>query len=597
MRAILASAALLLSGNAFAQSVDTFDLAGSTFDGQNTLQVGHPHIGWANSYYAGLAFVYANDPLVQVFEDGTENAVVSNQLSTRLAAGYNLDAKARLDVEVPVYPWVGTDQGNSAAFGDIQVGATIPILAYDLDGIGEDGIGFAVIPRLRLPSGSKAAYVGDGFGASLDAAVGGAAGDIGWAANAGVDLSGKEALADSDLEVGSSVDFGAGASYQLDTDYAIGAELDGQFGLGGAGYQTSPIEGHIYTSYGTGEGLGAVLGLGKGLRAGVGAPDFRVILGLSWRDKGQPPDTDGDGIPNATDECPTSAEDMDDFQDSDGCPEADNDNDGIPDAFDLCGLDPEDVDGWQDQDGCPDPDDDKDGLLDAVDECPREPGTEATGGCPDKDGDTVRDSADQCVDEPGPPELNGCPDSDGDRVPDFRDACPDEAADPRIDPRRSDGCPARVFISAKRIEITEKVYFDTGRTTIKKVSHELLDEIAEVLKKHPEIKKVEVAGHTDDVGNDAYNEKLSQGRADSVVKYLVTKGGVGEDRLVAVGYGEARPVESNTTAEGKEKNRRVEFVILEQEGVAEPPKGLKPKRKGEDDEDELPEQIRPERKP
>ncbi len=596
MRAIVAAAAVLLSPSAFAQSVDTFDLAGSTFDGQGTLQVGHPHIGWASSYYTGLAFVYANDPLVQVFEDGTEQAVVSNQLSTRLAAGYNLDAKARLDVEVPVYPWVGTADGNSFAFGDIQVGATVPILAYDLDGVGDDGFGLAIIPRLRLPSGSKAAYVGDGFGASLDAAVGGALGDIGWASNVGVDLSGKEPLADSDLEVGSSFDFGAGASYRLDADYAVGAELDGQVGFGGTGYQTSPVEGHVYTSYGSGEGLGAVLGVGKGLRAGVGAPDFRVILGLSWRDKGAPPDTDGDGLPNATDDCPTSAEDLDGFQDSDGCPEADNDNDGIPDAFDLCGLDPEDVDGWQDQDGCPDPDDDKDGLLDAVDECPREPGSQATGGCPDKDGDTVRDSADQCVDEPGPPALNGCPDGDGDRVPDFRDACPDEAADARIDPRRSDGCPARVFISAKRIEITEMVYFDTGRTSIKSVSFDLLDEIAAILKEHPEIKKIEVAGHTDNVGNDAYNERLSQGRAESVQKYLVDKGGVGADRIVAVGYGEARPVETNDTKEGRELNRRVEFVILEQDGVPEPPK-LGPVKRKKDRAEDGPKEVKPERKP
>jgi len=120
--------------------------------------------------------------------------------------------------------------------------------------------------------------------------------------------------------------------------------------------------------------------------------------------------------------------------------------------------------------------------------------------------------------------------------------------------------PARVTIGEKKLELKEKVFFDTGKTTIKPESDSLLDEVAAVLNDHPEVKHIQVEGHTDNKGSAALNKKLSKGRAEAVKDYLVKKG-VAPDRLSAKGFGPTRPIATNKTAKGREENRRVEFVI------------------------------------
>jgi len=258
---------------------------------------------------------------------------------------------------------------------------------------------------------------------------------------------------------------------------------------------------------------------------------FEGVIGLVDKD------ADDDGFTDDIDECVNEAEDFDDFEDADGCPEVDNDMDGVLDADDDCPLELEDLDEFEDTDGCPDPDNDQDGLADVDDTCPVEAGPEATGGCPDKDGDLV---------------------------PDSRDRCPEKARNPKIAPEKSNGCPAqRVALGAKKIEIYDKVFFETGSAKIKEESNTLLDEIAEVLTENARIKKVQVEGHTDNVGNARFNTKLSEQRAQSVVDYLVGAG-VEEERLVAKGFGPEKPIADNDTDEGKAENRRVEFNIVEQ---------------------------------
>jgi outer membrane protein OmpA-like peptidoglycan-associated protein len=316
--------------------------------------------------------------------------------------------------------------------------------------------------------------------------------------------------------------------------------------------------------------------------------EFTLGLGLHFD---LTKDSDGDGLKDPKDGCPADPEDMDSFEDGDGCPELDNDKDGVPDASDGAPNDAEDPDNFEDADGVPDPDNDKDGFLDADDACPLKEGVETAKGCPDADGDTFRDGQDECPTvfgvaafngcpdtdgdglpdpkdecptEKGEEKAYGCPDTDGDRVPNFRDKCPDKPAAAKINPKKSDGCPSRVFVSADSIVILEKVFFDTGKATIQAKSFGLLDDVAKTLVDNPSIKKIEVQGHTDDVGEAAANEKLSQDRAASVMKYLISKG-VAESSLVAKGYGESKPIADNTTTTGRADNRRVEFVILEQE--------------------------------
>jgi outer membrane protein OmpA-like peptidoglycan-associated protein len=251
----------------------------------------------------------------------------------------------------------------------------------------------------------------------------------------------------------------------------------------------------------------------------------------------KPGDMDGDGILDDVDNCPKEPEDKDGFQDQDGCPDLDNDGDGIPDTADKCPMEPEDHDGYQDEDGCPEPDNDADGLSDRLDHCPNEP--------EDRDGFQDED---------------GCPDPDNDKdgIPDSTDQCPNEFGVP------PDGCPKKynlVVVTEKKIELKQTVYFDFNKATIKPVSFPLLDDVAQAMKDNPKI-KVEVQGHTDSVGDDNYNLKLSQSRAESVRNYLIKKG-ISSDRMAAKGYGENVPIADNRTKEGRDQNRRVEFVITE----------------------------------
>ncbi|MFT3928024.1 MAG: OmpA family protein [Myxococcales bacterium] len=124
--------------------------------------------------------------------------------------------------------------------------------------------------------------------------------------------------------------------------------------------------------------------------------------------------------------------------------------------------------------------------------------------------------------------------------------------------------PKRVEVKADRLEIGEKIQFELDKADIKPESHGLLDEIVQVLSAHPQIKKVDVNGHTDSDGADHYNMDLSDRRAKAVVAYL-TSHGVDAARLTSKGFGESKPIADNSTAAGKEQNRRVEFLITEQD--------------------------------
>ena len=175
-------------------------------------------------------------------------------------------------------------------------------------------------------------------------------------------------------------------------------------------------------------------------------------------------------------------------------------------TIDKCPNEPEDKDGFEDEDGCPDPDNDKDGVLDAADKCPN---------------------------DPGPPDNDGCP-------------------------KKYE----HIVVTQEKIELKQKIFFDTNKATIQPRSFALLDEVASVLKSRPTM-TVRIEGHTDSRGKHEHNMKLSQSRAESVRQHLV---GLGIDlsRMEAKGYGPDQPIETNKTAAGREKNRRVEFFITQQ---------------------------------
>ncbi|HZX97684.1 MAG TPA: OmpA family protein [Myxococcales bacterium] len=181
----------------------------------------------------------------------------------------------------------------------------------------------------------------------------------------------------------------------------------------------------------------------------------------------------------------------------------------------------------------------------------------------DRDGDGVLDEDDLCPEQPGAPELDGCPDDDGDGIPNREDKCPNQPG-----PAENDGCPleaneALVEFGASRILLNDSIHFDTGKDTIRSESFPLLDQVVKILDQHHELQRIRVEGHTDNVGNAAYNKELSARRAASVVRYLIGKG-IAQPRLIPAGYGFEQPIVSNATALGRAKNRRVVFTVLEE---------------------------------
>ena len=227
----------------------------------------------------------------------------------------------------------------------------------------------------------------------------------------------------------------------------------------------------------------------------------------------------------------------------------DTDGDGVYDDEDRCPGTPPGTP--VDARGCP-LDSDNDGVTDDKDRCPGTPaGIQVdAAGCPlDSDGDGVFDYQDLC---PGTPrgqkvDAKGCSlDSDHDGVPDGDDACP--------------GTPAGAKVDAKGCWVLEGVTFDTASAKIRPTSSGRLDRAADVLKSNP-VLRVEVQGHTDNVGRAAYNQKLSEARAKAVRQYLIGKG-VAADRMTAVGYGLNRPTATNDTEQGRAQNRRVELKPL-----------------------------------
>jgi outer membrane protein OmpA-like peptidoglycan-associated protein len=288
-------------------------------------------------------------------------------------------------------------------------------------------------------------------------------------------------------------------------------------------------------------------------------------------------DRDGDGIKDDVDQCPDDPEDFDDFEDEDGCPDPDNDRDGILDVDDRCPNEPETKNGFEDEDGCPDSvdlDRDGDGIPDAVDKCPDDPedkdGFEDADGCPDPDNDKdgILDVDDLCPNDPedkdGFEDADGCPDPDNDhdRILDKDDKCPNEP-ETYNGFEDADGCPdkGRVIVRKGKIEILDKIYFETDKDIIKPISYPILNAIAATMKGNPQILDIEIQGHADERGSDDHNMDLTDRRAHSVMRYLGEQG-VEMHRLQAKGYGETRPVCTGHNEDCWSKNRRVEFVIL-----------------------------------
>lgn len=275
-----------------------------------------------------------------------------------------------------------------------------------------------------------------------------------------------------------------------------------------------------------------------------GMTHFQHSAGISIRFGGS--DTDGDGVYDRDDACPEVAG----LEAFNGCPDADGD--GIEDSKDACPNQP----GSKEMNGCPDSD--GDGIADKDDACPSEAGSAALAGCPDADGDGIADKDDACPKEAGPASNKGCPweDSDGDSVADKDDLCPNVPGTVA-----NKGCPE--FSDEENqiiMDSGKNILFDTGKFSIKSETQAFLDKIIQILSANSNA-KFTVDGHADSIGSRSYNQKLSEARAGSVMKYMIEKG-IMSERVSTNGYGEDRPIAPNSTYKGRRANRRVEITLV-----------------------------------
>jgi OmpA-OmpF porin, OOP family len=567
--------------------------AGDTFFGVPS-PYAYGHLA-PNAY---VLFDYAHRP-IRLSQGGTDTAVVSSQGFVRLDASIALWDRLLVSVDVPLAILnSGDDPGlagtaftplSGTSFGDVRVGVRGRL-------VGDDGGPFqlGLGGYFFAPSGKQDQYAGEGAArGSFQAAVGGRVGrDIGftYGGSFGLELRGSDSP--------NALVYGAGAALLFADDMVqVGPELYGVTALSGSlplsatGTVTTAPAGTnaelmIAAKVRLLDGLTIGAAAGPGLGSTVGTPIVRAMGLLGWTPLPKPlhdpdgdrlaqlSDADDDGITDDIDACPDVAGEPNADPTKDGCPPADRDNDGVRDVDDACpttkGLPQADVT----KNGCPQ-DSDGDGEHDVIDACPQVAGVTqddpAKNGCPsDKDGDGVFDDVDACPTAAGDPsddpEKTGCPaDPDGDGIRFAADACPTDKGDPDPDPKKN-GCPKFVRVSGDEILIKKRIEFETyGDSVSESVtadSQQVLMEVANAIKTRPDILKVEVQGHTDDSGNEEYNLDLSERRAQAVRNWLVNKADVPAGKVTAKGYGFKRPIADNRIKTGRQRNRRVQFVIV-----------------------------------
>ncbi len=503
---------------------------------------------------AGFILDYAAKPLSFKMNGKPVTEPVKSMTLVHVGLSYTAKERVRIGLSVPVVAGGSGDGyptgGDRAKNGDVRVGADVRLFGDYGSLVGAIGV------QAFVPVGdkdkAKASMVSDGkvrlwpkisFAKSGPVELAFAAGPLIRKVD---DAIANNPMTKDTFKGGTTFAFAAAAGVKVANDkLLIGPELYGQTDTKGGG---SPIEliGSLryWLSPSVRVGAGAGGGVSPGKNKGYGQAAPRVLATFEWS---QPADTlvrtdrDGDGVWDDDDACPDQKGVKTDDPKTNGCPPREKDRDG-------------------------------DGVLDADDACPDQKGVKTddpkTNGCPkpkDSDGDGILDVDDACPDEKGvassDPKKNGCPvkDTDGDGILDPEDACPDQPGPKNADPKKN-GCPA-VRIEAGQVKILEQVKFKTGSAVILAESNDILSGVAKVLKEHPEIKKVRVEGHTDNKGSPAANKQLSKARAESVKKWLMTKGGVEAARLTTAGFGQEKPIDTNDTDAGRQNNRRVEFHI------------------------------------
>ncbi len=431
-------------------------------DPEGTLYLEKPSSEGAGAYNVGVWFSYANQLLVLESAGGVETSPVAHQLSVDYVASLGFTERITLGIALPTVVYqqgdneellTGDEPLPQSALGDLRADLKATLLSPGTLGT----LALAGLVRGTLPTPGELAFTG------YDSATGEfrVLAELGYfntklQATGGVRLREEVTVLDQtlgyDLPWGAALLWNVGGRGDQGLGWVFAAEARGNVGLEPdfAEEISSPVLGGASVRL-RADDWSVLVGGEAGINGGLGAPRVRAVLSAGYAPRVK--DADRDGLEDHLDQCPQVAEDLDGFQDSDGCPEVDNDNDAVSDNDDRCPKALEDADDFQDDDGCPDPDNDGDGILDASDACPLVAGTSSDvpkyHGCPpvDTDGDGVFDDKDACQKKPedkdGFEDLDGCPDKDNDKdgIPDPDDECPDQPGPQRSDPKLH-GCPS-----------------------------------------------------------------------------------------------------------------------------------------------------------
>lgn len=616
---------LLLLPSALAQ--DGFDAHGLhivALDGdlRDPLLINRPAGIFANDWHFSGLLEYADSPLVRTTQapDGTtsEEAVIASLMALNLSGGWAPTDWLRLDLTAPLYLTSTGTASQGASAGDLRVSAVFAPLQPRDNG----GIGLGLVPFLVVPTGSSAAFLGQ-------QGLTGGASAVATAELSDLTLSGEVAMLFQpaveldNLNGSDAIALGGGAGWRFSDRFGATLEARAQLPFLASTVEGTgtPAEAILSGRYRTRNGGFLTAGGASALSGGAGAAAWRVFLGGGFGhvQNTAPVDTDGDGLMDDVDSCVRDPETVNGYNDTDGCA------DTLP-VLTVRAMRGEKVV--------------KDAaiLIDAGSGAERFPSgvqrpyapgqalsiSATDGPCWIGAGTTTTTESDatfdvmlvrkeanvaiEVVNEQGQRLSNaeirwerdgsGClPEKDGTladgtgtvvsgigkhtlfaSAPEYGTVSATvELTEGETETVRLVLKSAKAVVETKQIKILEIVYFDTAQATILPASYPLLDEVANILRAHPEAGRVEIAGHTDADADDAYNLDLSQRRAEAVRAYLIEKG-VAAERLIAKGYGESKPLVPNTSDANKAKNRRVEFNLIDQQPANLPANAIETNR-------------------